>query len=303
MEYANARSPDAASSSPRYYRRSYSYAFDWSPSTIDLVSRPITSSSNNINMSSRRQSLRPVVVEVKPDIAGTSPPSPSAKRVSFAPKEDDKLSRPLTSTEAWSLYYFETHARHCSQCYNPLEVYRRGHRLCEVGHGLAQDVACHVYHQNGEIYSTRKDATKLVRVEIPHGYSHLRGLLRSMEREIRHRRRTSPILSYDRSYPVSARKSWTPEAQPQPQPETVTIEPATSSSRRRSIHRPVRYSTVVVDNANDVEDVTAVRRERRGTLYEQRKKQDYEVEIREPSEKRDKDRRLRKEKRDSGFWI
>ncbi|CAK3887234.1 Hypothetical predicted protein [Lecanosticta acicola] len=259
-------------------------------------------------MSSRRQSLDPLVVKLLPNnrpsnIAPCSPPSPTPKRVSFAPKADDKLSRPLTSTEAWSLYYFENHARHCPDCYNPHEVYRRTGRLCEIGHGLAQDVACHVYHQGGEVYSTRKDDSKLVRVEIPHGYAHLRGLLQSMAREIRHR--TTPILSYDKTYPVPARKSWTPDSQP----EIVTVESAISSSpKRRSIHRPVRYSTVVIDN--DVEDVTAVRRpqpqpqqlplERRGSLYEQRKKQDYRVEIREPSDKKD---RRRRERRDSGFWM
>lgn len=111
------------------------------------------------------------------------------------------------------------------------------------------------------------------------------------------------MISYDRTYPVSARKSWTPETEP----ENVVLEPATSS-RRRSTHRPVRYSTVIVDD--DIEDVSAVTskpstiasKERRGTLYEkelQRKPKDYRVEIREPSDSRKERRRHR----DSGVFF
>ncbi|KAK4635142.1 hypothetical protein CLAFUW4_01162 [Fulvia fulva] len=247
--------------------------------------------------SSRRHSVRPVIVEVKPDNAPTSniaPSSPSLRKaVRFAPRSEDRASRPLTSTEAWSLYHFESHARHCPACYCPLEVYRRGEQLCPIGHGLAQDVALHCYHLNGEVYSTTKDSNsnKLVRVEVPHGYSQLRSLLRSMEHRLRSHRAT-PLVSYDRSYPISARKSWTPETEP----ENVILETGTSS-RRRSTHRPVRYSTVVVvDNA--IEDVSATTstKERRGTLYEkemQRKPKDYRVEIREPSESRKERRRHR----------
>lgn len=286
VQYSNDQSPDQA----------------WSPS-IPLVSgRPPTTMS-----SSRRHSMRPVIVEVKPDSAPTSniaPSSPaSPKAVRFAPKSEDRASRPLSSTEAWSLYHFENHARHCPACYYPLEVYRRGEQLCPAGHGLAQDVAYHVYHLNGEVYSTTKDDnSKLVRVEVPHGYHHLRSLLRSMESRLRSHR-TAPVISYDRTYPVSARKSWTPETEP----ENVVLEPATSS-RRRSTHRPVRYSTVIVDD--DIEDVSAVTskpstiasKERRGTLYEkelQRKPKDYRVEIREPSDSRKERRRHR----DSGVFF
>ncbi|EME49341.1 hypothetical protein DOTSEDRAFT_68199 [Dothistroma septosporum NZE10] len=256
--------------------------------------------------SSRRHSMKPVIVEVKPDnpISNIAPASPSSpKAVRFAP--EDRASRQLTSTEAWSLYHFENHARHCSACYYPLEVYRRGEQLCPIGHGLAYDVACHVYHLNGDVYSTTKDSnSKLVRVEVPHGYSQTRSLLRSMEHKLRSHRAT-PIVSYDRTYPISARKTWTPESEP----ENVILESATSSSRRRSVHRPVRYSTVVVAD-NDIEDVAAVTskpsttytKERRGTLYErelQRKPKDYRVEIRGPSDTGKERRRHR----DSGVFF
>ena len=256
--------------------------------------------------------MRPVIVEVKPDaatsnIAPSSPASPKAVR--FA--SEDRASRQLTSTEAWSLYHFENHARHCPACHDPLAVYRRREQLCPVGHGLAYDVACHVYHLNGDVYSTTKDShSKLVRVEVPHGYAQTRSLLRSMDHRLRSHR-TPPIVSYDRSYPISARKSWTPESEP----EKAILESATSSSsssRRPPMHRPVRYSTVVVDN-DDIEDVSAITstpstttssltRERRGTLYEkelQRKPKEYRVEIREPSDARKERRR----QRDSGVFF
>ncbi|KAK4506834.1 hypothetical protein PRZ48_000567 [Zasmidium cellare] len=274
-------------------------------------------------MSSRRPIVRPVVVEVAPDnapsnLAPSSPPSPKAVR--FAPTSDNRASRPLSSTEAWSLYYFEHHARHCPTCYQPLEVYRRGDRLCDVGHGLAQDVACHVYHRDGEIYSAKRDEeSKLVRVEIPHGYSQLRSLLKAMEHGIRRsRHRTVPILSYDRSYPVSARRYST--SKDTTEPANVIIEPATSNRphRRSSKHKSVRYSTVQVDH-DDIEQVSAVKTaapsttattttsssSRRGTLYEkdmQRKQKDYRVEIREPSSS-DYRKERRKSHRDSGIWM
>lgn len=251
--------------------------------------------------SSRRDSGRPVVVEVKPGrrLSTSSPTSPSSpKAVRFAPSSGNAISRPLSTIEAWSLYHFENHARHCSACYHPLEVVQRGGQLCDVGHGLAQDVAYHVYHREGEFYSTSKDNSKLVRMEIPPGYSQLRSLLVSMDRALRsHRRMSSPVLSYDRTYPVAPRRF-----DNQNERETAIIEPASSKTHhhRRSKHKS-RYSTTTLDDdKNDDYSVKSPSTPRRGTLYEQdmqRKKENYRVEIREPR------RRGYESERRSGVWL
>lgn len=310
VEYIHARLPDSPIS----------------PSiNVNLVSDiAIFTTTTTIDMSSRRPTVRPMVVEFTPDnapsnLAPSSPPSPKAVR--FAPTSDNRLSRPLTSTEAWSLYYFENHARQCSACIQPLEVYRRGDCLCETGHGLAQDVACHVYYRDGEIYSNKRDEdAKVVRVEIPHGYVQLRSLLKAMDHRIRRsRHRTVPILSYDRSYPVSARR-YSSTNDGDNKPTNVIIEPAISNRprHRSSKHSSVRYSTVEVDH-DDIERVSGVKgsapststttttssSSRRGSLYEkdmQRRQKDYHVEIREPSSS-DYRKERRKSHRDSGIWI
>lgn len=265
--------------------------------------------------SSRRDAVRPVIVEIKPGggrrQSFNSPSSPtSPKAVRFAPSSGNAISRPLSTVEAWSLYHFENHARHCASCYNPLEVIQRGGQLCSTGHGLAQDVAYHVYHREGEFYSTAKDNSKLVRIEIPVGYAQLRSLLRSMDRALRSHRLSTPIISYDRTYPIAPRRF-----DEQSQREPAYVEPAKSSSHhshhRRSKHKSSsRYSTVAVNG--DYQDDYAVKApssptttttsQRRGSLYEQdmqRKKENYRVEIREP---RRRDHYQEKERR-SGVWL
>lgn len=265
---------------------------------------------------SRRHSVRPVVVEVRPDNAPpvdnapSSPSSPSSpKAVRFSPTLD-LASRPLTTTEAWSLYHFENHARQCPQCYQPAEVYRRGETLCDAGRGLAHDVAYHVFHKDGDVYSTKKDDSKLVRVEIPHDYKQLRSLLKAMDRGIR-THRTVPIVSYDRSYPIPARRSYEPSGEP----ETVIIEPASSTdyqSRRRS-KKSAGYATVVINE--DVTATTPVRsalpsaavpkkdQQRRGSLYEPRKEKKYRVEIREPSERKERRRGGEQQQQSSDVYL
>ncbi|EME89301.1 uncharacterized protein MYCFIDRAFT_210049 [Pseudocercospora fijiensis CIRAD86] len=260
-------------------------------------------------MSSKRHSVRPVVVHVQPDNIPTpsSPPSATttAKTVRFAPSSNNGSSRPLTSIEAWSLYHFEIHARQCRDCYDPYDVYKKRRSLCEVGHGLASDVACHVYYQSGDIYSCSKGDSELVRVEIPHGYDHTRLLLKAFDRKLRSHRNSAPLVhSYDRSYPVSARRYY-----PDGGKEDVLIEPASSkperkSSDRKSRHKPLRYSTVVLQD-DDTELVSGTKTsERRGSLYEkdaQRKKQDYRVEIREPSTS--ERQRRRDDGRRNSVWL
>lgn len=271
-----------------------------------------------------------VTQEVKPsnsgptNIAPVSPPgSPSTKKARFATAPIEGFSRPLSSTEAWSLWHFETHARQCPECYNPLKIHQEGRRLCDTGHALAQDVAEHVYHRAGEIYSTKTDDHKLVRVELPPNYGQTRGVLQAIDRALRSAQRTAPVISYDRTYPVTRRRSPSPERRTryrdEDQKEVAYIEPNNTERDRRPQRRPThksrRYSTVVVN-----EDVEAALREkkrdaRRGSLYDtdiQRLQKDkgYVVEIREP-ESRDRERQRRsperrrereRESRKSGFF-
>ena len=281
-----------------------------------------------------KQTVTPVIVEVKPsnvggsNIAPSSPPgSPGSRKARFARNDSGLVtgvSRPLSQPEAWSLYHFETHARLCDECHDPLKVHLRGKRLCNNGLALAQDVAEHVYHHGGEAYSRRTDDYhKHVRVEIPHGYNQIRLLLQAMDRELRSSKRTVPIISYDPTYPIPARRrSPSPERRRkryEDERKDVIIEPAISGTRR-SAQRPKRYSKVVLN-----EDVEAGPPRqpgkkpdaRRGSLYEKDKqRQDvdrgYVVEVREP-EQRDRDRerkRYREEqrrkeerRRSQGFWI
>ena len=200
------------------------------------------------------------------------------------------------------MYHFETHARQCDECYSPLEVARKGKKLCDRGLALARDVAEHVYHIAGEVYSKKSDNHKLVRVELPPNYTQVRDLLRAMDRAVRSASRTTPIISYDPTYPVTRRRSPSPERRRrytnEDRTESVYIEPNKTESdrkpRRRTSHKSRRYDTVVV--SDDIEADLARQPEkkpdaRRGSLYDtdiQRLKKDkgYVVEIREPERRR-----------------
>ena len=273
---------------------------------------------NTMPVSRGKQYVTPTIVEVKPsnvgsNIAPSSPP-PSPKAVRFAPSSSDVVtgvSRQLTPPEAWSLYYFESHARQCHECQDPLRVHLKGGRLCDTGHALAQDVAIHVYHHAGEVYSREKDDHKLVRVELPPGYDQVRGLLKSMDRYIRSSNRTRPIISYDSNYPVSARRRSSPERpRTRDEPASVIVEPTSSQRPQRtkstkSKTKPSGYKTVVQDDVQPEPEPLRrpTRDQRRGSLYEddlkrERKDKGYRVEIREPERERE---RRKKEHRKSGY--
>ena len=279
------------------------------------------------------QSTRPVIVEVRPsnvsNIAPSTPPaSPNTKKARFASTVVEGYTRPLTPTEAWSLWNFEAHASGCRSCYDPLRVHIRRERLCAEGHALALDVAEHVYHHAGEVYSNTKDDHKPVRVEVHPDYKHVRSLLQAMDRALRSTSRTVPVVSYDRSYPVSPRRQSSParsderreerrERERRPDEsryEKVTVEPASHTSHRRSSHKSKRYSTVVVDE--DVESTAVSQPERKpesrkGSLYDaeierQREDKGYVVEIREPSSgsrEKERERRRKEERRRSGYYY
>lgn len=127
----------------------------------------------------------------------------SGKRRSVGFMRDPVVSfaRPVNNTESWALFNFEMHARKCAYCHDPYEVHRNHEELCEHGHRLAQEVASYVYHKDGKAFSTKEEDNKVIQVEIPLGYVEASGLLRAMERSLRHRVRR-PFVSMDRSYHV-----------------------------------------------------------------------------------------------------
>jgi hypothetical protein len=61
--------------------------------------------------------------------------------VGFYEDPVDSFSRPVNVAESWAAYHFEVHARKCAYCHNSYEVYRNRENLCEVGHGLAQQIS------------------------------------------------------------------------------------------------------------------------------------------------------------------
>jgi hypothetical protein len=194
------------------------------------------------------------------------------------------VSRPASSEESWAAYDFETHAQKCAYCRDPYEVHRERAQLCEIGHRLAQQVASFLYNEaNGETYSTREEDNKPVRVELPSSYTQVRGLLKAIERSLRHRSRT-PFVSMDRTYYVAARV-------PQ-RTRSVKIEQPvkTKSSRPRSGEivdwpsSPKPKPKIVTEVNNSTS--------KRGSLYAQdletqrRNAKQYTVEVREPAYRR-----------------
>ncbi|KAK5136801.1 hypothetical protein LTR08_002097 [Meristemomyces frigidus] len=253
---------------------------------------------------SRRQYL---TVEVKPDHAvsrkaDTTPtsPGPSPKSVRFATTEKVQ-PRALSTTEAWSLYHFEIHARQCRDCFNPLEVHLERRRLCDAGHSLARDVAEHVFIQDGVVYAKKKDNHKLVRIEMPQDYFHIVQLLKTTARCSAPR--PAPMVSY----PVPTLWAF-PEGREYYEDERTrgVVEPASSSSRplrEASKHKSKHYSAVVTQEAIEAAAPLPLRSERRRTVYydgvQRERVEAYEVEVREPERKESR----RRERPKSGFWV
>ena len=136
---------------------------------------------------SQRQRSRPVVVvdARRPSTMASTPITPTSPRgVHFLPNGSpvSGISRPLTTTEAWSLYYFETHAAQCRYCYDPSAAFDSGRGLCPRGHPLAVDAMRHIIMRQGVIYSAIKEDNKRIRVEVSEGYTRTRSLLRTVER-------------------------------------------------------------------------------------------------------------------------
>ena len=214
----------------------------------------------------------------------------------FAEEIVTGYSRPLSSDEHWTLYYFEEHALQCSQCFEPLRVHKTGGQLCDEGHDLAIAVARLMFysHSRGGIFSRAKEDSQETRVETPPSYRQTLGLLQAIQRALRNGDRFVKSKSLDRTYYV-------PPRQPVMQHHHHDVGFSSSSDEGRSSHRS-RDSEYAVKVIEPKAPKPRSRREsmvsdsRRGSLYgedmadlvrekkrEQRLK--YNLEVREPSGK------------------
>ncbi|KAF1828371.1 hypothetical protein BDW02DRAFT_603472 [Decorospora gaudefroyi] len=211
------------------------------------------------------------------------------------------VSRPVNPSEDWAAHRFEMHARKCAYCHDPYKVHRNRDQLCDAGHRLAQDVARYIYNKSdGATYSTVEEDHKLVRVEISANYVEVTGLLKAIERSIRHRSR-KPFVSMDRSYYVAPRT--TPASPRRTHSVHVEHEPRskTKSSRPRS-GEIVDWPQHTIKTKGPLAEISNTPNSKRGSLYEEdlakqrRNAKHYAVEVREPSS-----RDLR-EHRSSGYY-
>ncbi|EOD51027.1 hypothetical protein GTA08_BOTSDO01840 [Neofusicoccum parvum] len=210
--------------------------------------------------------------------------------VGFVKGEVTGVSRPANIAESWALYDFEMHARICAACRNPYDVHRSGRQLCDEGHRLAQQVAHFLYmKRDGEAYSTDEETRQVVRVEIQPSYEEARGLLRAIERSIRHRRQ---FVSMDRSYHIAPRLPPRSKHQKPVQPAVVHVEQTPPlPPRPRAVEHEYPHPRQAVINVA-----------KRGSLYEadmaehRRNYAKYNVEVREPSH------RDIREHRHSGYY-
>jgi hypothetical protein len=197
------------------------------------------------------------------------------------------------------MWHFETHARQCKECYSPLKVKQKGERLCNDGSALAQDVVEHVYQEAGKIYSKKRDNNKPVRVELPANYTHTRELLQAVELAASLKIQTTPIISHDPTFPVTRRRSPSPDRRrryrDENQTETVHIEPADTERRRRATNKQRRYPNVVVNDDIDLAREPEKKPDpRRGSLYATaiqwlKKDKSYTAKVREPESDRYQD--------------
>lgn len=224
----------------------------------------------------------------------TTSSSKKERVVGFRPDPVSTISRPVNTAESWAAYDFEMHARSCAFCQDPYEVHRHHEQLCDQGHRLAQEVTRYIYNAaDGETYSTLEDDTKPVRVEMPAGYEQVRGLLKAIERSLRHRSRT-PFVSMDRTYYVAARipqrtqSVKISQSKPKARPRSGEIVEWPETAKMPS---PKPKAKVLTEVNNSI-------KVNRGSLYESDLKvqrqnaKRYSVEVREPSPRDLREHRL-----------
>ncbi|KAJ4299285.1 hypothetical protein N0V90_004529 [Kalmusia sp. IMI 367209] len=214
--------------------------------------------------------------------------SRAERNVGFMRDPVSAVSRPVNTEESWAAHHFETHAQKCAYCRDPYEVYRHHEQLCEIGHRLAQEVASFLYQRgDGKTYSTVEEDNKLVQIEVPAGYVQVRGLLRAIERSLRHRSRV-PFVSMDRTFYVAPRMPVRSRSVKLEQAPKVKARPRSGEIVDWPSQPKAQKVTVEVDNATS----------KRGSLYEQdialqrRNAKNYKIEVREPSKRDLREHRL-----------
>ncbi|KAI9783625.1 MAG: hypothetical protein M1816_001216 [Peltula sp. TS41687] len=134
------------------------------------------------------------------------------RHVGFEPTPS--VSRQPTHDEYEAMYRFARHASKCEQCFDPYSAHRKGQTLCNHGHHHARAVAKFLFSKDGRPVSTTDgNGYQFIQVEIPHGYEAVRALLRAIESGLRLRKArspaTAPVVSYDPTYYVPARRTST----------------------------------------------------------------------------------------------
>lgn len=151
--------------------------------------------------------------------------------------------RELHADEDFVMKAFERHASYCTQCADPIQTHDGGRTLCGRGHQYAIDVAEYLYSENGKAHSVvDRELNQATLVKIPRTCVATRGLLLALENGLRlHRKdqRRSPVISYDRTYPVPPRR---PVQEPEPYHEIIERAPRAQNGRRVIIYPSPRSS-------------------------------------------------------------
>lgn len=140
------------------------------------------------------------------------------------------VSRQPNQAELDAMYKFARHASHCKRCADPHSAHLKGKTLCDHGHHHARSIAKYLFSKEGRPFSTIEgDGYRFIHVEIPQGYEAVRGLLKAIESGLRLRKAKSsaaPVISYDQTYYVAARKPSISERKERPRIQIV--EPSRS---------------------------------------------------------------------------
>ncbi|CBF79575.1 predicted protein [Aspergillus nidulans FGSC A4] len=156
--------------------------------------------------------------------------------------------RELADDEYFVMMSFERHADHCYICSDPRRVQEDGETLCRRGTEYALDVAAYLYSKNRKSYSVvDRDLNQPTLVNIPRRCIATRDLLLALEDGLSLRKDKEkekekerekapavqkPVISYDRTYHVSPRRS---NSQRMTATEIIEREPRTVSVKTRRV--------------------------------------------------------------------
>jgi len=121
--------------------------------------------------------------------------------------------RELHDDEKLVVNDYERHASNCTTCSTAVQARKEGRTLCTSGNARARTLTNYLYSRNGKHYSTVDyESGKSTRVKVPREASAVRDLLTALEQGMRLREKplvVQPVqpVSYDRTYPVAARRA------------------------------------------------------------------------------------------------